>query len=105
VREAQKLRPVRHQRVESVRQRDGGADGDVVRIALDAAQLGDTSDVEHLREIAVLLGDPQSHIGASGHDLGFGVLTAQRQQLSAGRLGSCRSNLDRNRHFPIVEWS
>ena len=78
---ALQLGAVGHQRVESVRQRDGGADGDVVRIALDPAQLGDTSDVEHLREIAVLLGDPQSHIGASGHDLRFGVLTAQRQQL------------------------
>ena len=37
--------------------------------------------------LAQLLGDPQSHIGASGHDLGFGVLTAQRQQL-LGQLGA-----------------
>jgi hypothetical protein len=36
----QKLRPVGHQRGKSVGQRHGGADGHVVRVAFDAAQLG-----------------------------------------------------------------
>jgi hypothetical protein len=75
------LRAAAHQGGEGVRQAHGGADGGVVGRLVDAAQLGHARHVQHLGELAVLLGHPQAHVGAAGHELGLRVRGARRQQL------------------------
>ena len=84
VEEAGELRAVGRQRGEGVVQRGGGADGQVRGAALDAQQLGAAGDVDDLREVPVLLGDPQADVGAASHDERLRLRRAQRHQLGQG---------------------
>src|SRR3546814_17460671 len=45
----------------------------VLAVAGYFAQLGDLADVDKMRQIAQLLGYPQTHLGAAGQDAGIGV--------------------------------
>jgi hypothetical protein len=84
------LRAVGHQRGKGLGQGHGCADGNVVRVALHAAQLLHLGHVQHLRELHVHLGHPQAHVGAAGHDLRARVGSARGQQLGfSGRAGPC----------------
>ena len=74
------LRPLGHQGGEGIGQGHGGPDGEMVVIALDAAQFLDLGDVQHLAELHVHLGHPQAHVGAAGHDLRVGVAGTGGQQ-------------------------
>ena len=65
-------------------QRHGGADGDVFRGVVDAAQLGGAGHVQHLGQLAVLLGHPQAYIGGASHHLRLGVGSAGGQQFGLG---------------------
>ncbi len=72
--------PVLLQRGEGIGQRHGGADAQVAGTLFDAAQLGRLGDVQHLGKLAVLLGDPQAHVGATRHHLRQRVCRARCQQ-------------------------
>ena len=77
---ALQLRPLRHQGGKGVRQIHRSANGDVVRVIVNLAQLFHARHVQHLGKVAVLLGNPQAHVGATGHKLRLRIRVAQRQQ-------------------------
>ena len=72
------------QRREGVVQAHRRANGQMVRIGFYFFQLGHAGQVDHLVKAAVLLGDPQTGVGATGHQLRLGVAGTQGQQLSQG---------------------
>ena len=78
------LWPVGHQRGKGVGQRDGRADGDVVAVMLDPPEFFHPCHVQHLAELHVHLGHPESDVGATGDELGLGVGGAGGQQFSQG---------------------
>jgi len=72
VRKAGQLGPVSNQRGERVGQGDCRTNGQVVGVVLHAAQFGHPGGVDNLRKLLVHFGDPQAHVGATGHQLRAG---------------------------------
>ena len=81
LRERPELRPLFDQCRESSGERHSCADGDVAVVALDALQFNDLRQVEHLVELPVLLGHPESGVGAASDELGLGIRCAGGEQL------------------------
>ena len=61
---------------------DRRTDGHMVRVLLDALQLGHAGDVNHLIKLAMLLRDPQAGIGAARHDVSICKTCTQGQHLA-----------------------
>ena len=78
--ETMQLRPVLDQRVERIRQRDRCADADLLAILRDAAQFLGAGDVQNLRVLLVLFGDPQAHVGGASGDQRVGMCGACGEQ-------------------------
>ena len=72
------------QRREGVVQAHRRANGQMVGVVFHFFQLGHAGQVDHLVKPAVLLRDPQTGVGAPGHQLRLGVAGPQRQQLGQG---------------------
>ena len=74
-------------------------DGDVVGMAFDALQIPHPGEIQDRVEHAVLLGHPQAHVGAAGHQLSTAHIAARAQQLrqriggNIGRMGRWRACL------------
>ena len=73
------LRPVLNQRAKSIFEGHRSAYRYMVRVALDAAQLGDSAEVEHAAELLMALGEPKACIGAAGDDLRLRMARARLQ--------------------------
>ena len=74
------LRPALDQRGIRIGQRDSRANQQMLRQLRNLAQFGHLRQVNDLRKLPVLLGDPQPHIGAARHQLRFRVRGAQLEQ-------------------------
>ena len=73
-----------HQRGKGFGQRDGGSNGDVLRVVFNAFELAHPGHIQHLLQLQVHLVDPQPYVRAAGHDLGIGMRGPGGQQGGQG---------------------